>query len=582
MPRKDRKKPSGMVIANRGKKSRGKKLVYQDEASSEKQKGEKDDEQEKDEDANEGNLGGIVSYYMDVLADSMTIPKVIQLLGIFFLGNLIFVLFNQQAALVSEDEKETNDPWWPVVIGGMALGANLLQLLVVCYNSYKNYTAKSEKLEKEGKAGEIKTLEKPQLPEFEYIYAVFVPLAVTLLIAPSKLPVVASCIAQVPYLKLPVRVAVSYVTVYQLGTGGGDCTGTQIVLAPIVLAATYLILDKFVASSISLTEKMLLSHLSVALLLLVDDSTDVTLVIFRALAISFGEALFLALCLKDLYKAQKPGSIRSKALLFVIYAVFLGNGIIMSSKFLYPALQRQPWAWLSSFIAESETRSFIFKVWLASSLTITPAVLTFGNKFAFGMRRKIWHFAIFLALSLPVVLDPQLCSMALVGLFGIFSLIEIVRANSIPPFGSWIRSLLLPFEDNKDKRGTYVFSYVYLVLGVALPLWFNNCENRGSSLIGLVCLGLGDSLASLLGKAIGVLYWPEGSKTIEGSFVFCLSTVAGLCFYQKYEEDDFNIYAILTTSIVTAVFEGNMSINDNILVPVLGWLCMEASERMRY
>jgi len=580
MGRKERRKPSGMVTANRGNKSRGKRLVYEDPKTPESQ--EKTAEQSKDNETDETDLGSPLSYYLDILGDSLTVPKVIQLLDTFFLGNLIFVLFKQQAALVSEEEKELNDPWWPIVVGGMAFGATFLQIVVVCYTSYKNYTTKLEKLDKEGKPDEKKTVEKPLLPEFEYIYAVFIPLAVVLLVAPSKLPVVASCIVQVPYLKLPVRVAVSYVTVYQLGTGGGDCTATQIVLAPVVLAATYLLLDKVVSTSISLTEKMLLSHLAVALLVLVDENANITLVIFRALAVSFGEALFLAFCLKDVYTAQVRGSFRSGIMLAVIYAVFLGNGIIISSKFLYPVLQQSPWAWLSSFIAENETRSRIFKVWLTSSFAITPVVLAFGDKLAFGMRRKIWHFAMFFALAIPVVLDPQFCSMALVGLFGIFSFVELIRANSIPPLGNWIQSLLLPFEDSKDKKGKYVLSYLYLVLGVALPLWFNNCQNRGSSLVGLVCLGLGDSLASLLGKAFGVFYWPGGSKTMEGSFVFCVSTIAGLCFYQKYEEKDFNISAILATSIVTALFEGNMSINDNILVPVLGWLCMETSERMKY
>ncbi|VEU21144.1 DEKNAAC102033 [Brettanomyces naardenensis] len=588
MAKKIKRKDAATTVSRRTPRSHKKELNFEDpEEDDKKNKVEELEKEEKtEEDAESSGEQSAWEYYMDRIEDSVTFPNVFQLALIFFLANMVFLLYTQgkddlrqKNDVKDTTEEDQGDPLWPIVTGGLAGGAAFLQLIVVCYSSYKNYTGRLAATEDED---EKEAIEKPQLPEFGYIYAIFAPLAVSLIKYPAKIAAIAPCIAQVPYLNPMVKVVVSFVTMYQIGIESKDATFFEIALSPLVLAASYFLLEHFLKESLSITERTLFSYLAVALLVFVDDNSDVSLVIFQKLFMAFGAGLGLAACLGDIYRSQTPGSIAQKAVLTVIYVVFFGNSIVLSYKFLYPILGQAPWTWIVDYIRTDPQKLAIFKLWATSSAVFVPSILTFAKYIPFELRRKVWHFAIFAALAYPIIIEPQLTSLALVGLFGVFCLVELARAYDLPPFGGFLRKILAPFEDKKDSKGPFVLSYLLLVLGVAVPLWLNNCSVGGSSVIGLITLGLGDSLASLIGKAVGKIYWPETSKTAEGSFFFLISTALALYGYQTQEKVGYDDYAILITSFITAALEGNLQINDNLLVPVMGWISLEVLQRARY
>ncbi|KAG0674160.1 hypothetical protein C6P42_002381, partial [Pichia californica] len=117
----------------------------------------------------------------------------------------------------------------------------------------------------------------------------------------------------------------------------------------------------------------------------------------------------------------------------------------------------------------------------------------------------------------------------------ILIIIEILRFNELPPFGKLIKNFFIKFQDEKDNKNEIILSYIYLILGISLPLWINNVNKlRESSYIGLISLGLGDSFASLIGSLIGKFKWPNSNKTIEGSISMVIGMMIGFYILDYY------------------------------------------------
>jgi dolichol kinase len=104
--------------------------------------------------------------------------------------------------------------------------------------------------------------------------------------------------------------------------------------------------------------------------------------------------------------------------------------------------------------------------------------------------------------------------------------------------------LLRRFTDERDS-GPLILTHMYLLLGCALPLWINLISHSGSgsisysssksdfvdllvNLAGVLMLGIGDTMASLLGTRYGRhRLHAHTKKTLEGtigsivSVLFC-------------------------------------------------------------
>ena len=106
---------------------------------------------------------------------------------------------------------------------------------------------------------------------------------------------------------------------------------------------------------------------------------------------------------------------------------------------------------------------------------------------------------------------------------------------------------------------------------------------------GVVCVGMGDAAASLIGRRFGRRKWPwSGGKSFEGSLAFALAVVLGLSIARAWLlvggwEGDSGDFWTLTlgkaavaaagASFTEAVLTGG---NDNVVVPVILWLLVRA------
>ncbi|OCL08273.1 hypothetical protein AOQ84DRAFT_44149 [Glonium stellatum] len=217
-------------------------------------------------------------------------------------------------------------------------------------------------------------------------------------------------------------------------------------------------------------------------------------------------------------------------------------------------------------------------------------------------RRKVFH-GMMVAMLLPTIyVDPAFVALALVLVLSIFLLLDLLRASQLPPLSKPLAYFLTPYVDGRDLKGPVVISHIFLLIGCATPLWLSlagisrtgarpwegwEVASRDVSMVaGVVCVGMGDAAASLIGRRYGRHKWPwAGGKSLEGSVAFAIAVTLGLAFGKAWlsfgQWDDNGVgdswaltlakaaFSACGASLNEAVLTGG---NDNVIVPVVLWL----------
>ncbi|KAL1595767.1 dolichol kinase [Paraconiothyrium brasiliense] len=222
-------------------------------------------------------------------------------------------------------------------------------------------------------------------------------------------------------------------------------------------------------------------------------------------------------------------------------------------------------------------------------------------------RRKVFHGMMVLMLLPTIFIDPCFVALALALVLAIFLLLDLIRASQLPPLSGPIATFLTPYVDGRDLRGPVVVSHIFLLIGCAIPLWLSlaGVERRGeepwsgweverrdlSMVAGVVCVGMGDAAASLIGRRYGRRKWPwAGGKSLEGSLAFAVAVTVGLVLGKVWlvvgwgpqTERTFVGLGLDGVKVVgkAAVCAAGASLeeavltggNDNVVVPVVLWV----------
>ncbi|KAH9029846.1 Fph type histidine kinase [Lactarius pseudohatsudake] len=186
-------------------------------------------------------------------------------------------------------------------------------------------------------------------------------------------------------------------------------------------------------------------------------------------------------------------------------------------------------------------------------------------------RRKFFH-ALAVVMFVPgVAADPAFTHLAFSAAFALFVFAEYVRYFALYPFGAAVHVFMSEFLDSKDT-GTAILSHFYLLTGCAGALWFEG-PSRLLMYTGVLTVGVGDAVASVVGKRVGRYKWsPTTSKTLEGSVGFTISVVAfawvlRLCGLVE----EFSTVRYGTIIGLGSVLEAMSGQNDNIILPVYVW-----------
>ncbi|XP_058084202.1 dolichol kinase EVAN isoform X4 [Magnolia sinica] len=87
------------------------------------------------------------------------------------------------------------------------------------------------------------------------------------------------------------------------------------------------------------------------------------------------------------------------------------------------------------------------------------------------------------------------------------------------PLGHLVHQFMNAFTDHRDSD-ILIVSHFSLLLGCALPKWLSSGFNDRplTPFAGILSLGIGDTMASMVGHKYGILRWSKtGKKTVEGT-----------------------------------------------------------------
>lgn len=251
-------------------------------------------------------------------------------------------------------------------------------------------------------------------------------------------------------------------------------------------------------------------------------------------------------------------------------------------------------------LGSATTRLLIASYYLLILAGGLATVLFLTARVEVDSRRKLFHGMMVVMLLPSIPVDPSFVALALALVLAGFLLLDLLRAAQLPPLSRPLARFLTPYVDGRDLRGPVVVSHIFLLVGCAVPLWLSGAgrarvgaepwrgwevEGRGVDMLaGVVCVGMGDAAASLVGRRVGRRKWPwAGGKSLEGSVAFAGAVSLGLVLGKAWlrvgrwegGEVDWGGTVLKAgasacgASFMEAVLTGG---NDNVVVPVVLWL----------
>ncbi|KKK27018.1 hypothetical protein ARAM_001153 [Aspergillus rambellii] len=259
-----------------------------------------------------------------------------------------------------------------------------------------------------------------------------------------------------------------------------------------------------------------------------------------------------------------------------------------------------------TFFGEANTRLLIAGYCILVLVAGVTIVFQLSALVEVDTRRKVFHGTMVLMFLPTIYIDPAFCALAMGLVLAIFLLLDLFRASQLPPISRPLTYFLAPYVDGRDHRGPVIVSHIFLLIGCAIPLWLSladisragdypwsgwNVQSRDVSMVsGIICVGMGDAAASLIGRRYGRLKWFwGGGKSLEGSVAFSIAVVTGLMFAQgwlslggwpvsgldgplSFSWPKAIAKAILAAGGASATEAILTGCNDNVLVPVVLWL----------
>lgn len=185
--------------------------------------------------------------------------------------------------------------------------------------------------------------------------------------------------------------------------------------------------------------------------------------------------------------------------------------------------------------------------------------------------------------SPALIFQPKFLDLAFGAALAVFLILEIIRVWRIWPFGQPINQFMNAFTDHRDSD-LLIVSHFSLLLGCALPIWMSSGYNDRplAPFAGILSLGIGDTMASMVGHKYGVLRWSKtGKKTVEGTAAGITSVLAacslllpliastGYIFTQHW----FSLFLAVTVSGLLEAYTAQL---DNAFIPLFFYslLCL--------
>ncbi|KMT02320.1 hypothetical protein BVRB_9g205450 [Beta vulgaris subsp. vulgaris] len=195
--------------------------------------------------------------------------------------------------------------------------------------------------------------------------------------------------------------------------------------------------------------------------------------------------------------------------------------------------------------------------------------------------RKYYHLMAVSMFVPALILQPNFLNLAFGAALAAFLVLEIIRVWRIWPLGEMIHHFMNAFTDHRDSD-LLIVSHFSLLLGCALPIWISSGFNDRplAPFAGILSLGIGDTMASMVGYKYGVLRWSKtGKKTIEGTAAGITSVMAACSFLLPLLASTGYIQnwtSLLLAVIASGLLEAYTAQLDNAFIPLVFYslLCL--------
>ncbi|KAM7502161.1 hypothetical protein LguiB_001065 [Lonicera macranthoides] len=245
-----------------------------------------------------------------------------------------------------------------------------------------------------------------------------------------------------------------------------------------------------------------------------------------------------------------------------------------------------PILWVFSFVfSEPLKRLSLCIYWVA---VIYASVLRFysiskNSKIERILLRKYYHLMAVLMFVPALIYQPKFLDLAFGAALAIFLVLEIIRVWRIWPLGHIVHQFMNAFTDHRDSD-LLIVSHFSLLLGCALPIWMSSGFNDRplAPFAGILSLGIGDTMASMVGHKYGVLRWSKtGKKTVEGTAAGITSVLAACSVLLPVLATTGYIFTqhwlpILLAVTVSGLLEAYTAQLDNAFIPLVFYslLCL--------
>ncbi|KQJ93298.1 hypothetical protein BRADI_3g03700v3 [Brachypodium distachyon] len=231
------------------------------------------------------------------------------------------------------------------------------------------------------------------------------------------------------------------------------------------------------------------------------------------------------------HKVHKWTEKRIGSLVFYVSLLVVLLLLVPSWTRLVQGLEVHPFVWIVNYmLTNSRERLALCAYWIC---VICVSIRRFysiskQSKTERILLRKYYHLVAVLIFSPAVIFQPAFLDLAFGAAFAVFLILEMIRVWEVYPLGHTVHQFMNAFTDHRDSE-ILIVSHFSLLLGCALPKWMSSGFNDRplAPFAGILSLGIGDTMASMIGYKYGVLRWSKtGKKTIEGTAAGITSVLA--------------------------------------------------------
>ncbi|KAK1646080.1 hypothetical protein QYE76_063885 [Lolium multiflorum] len=228
---------------------------------------------------------------------------------------------------------------------------------------------------------------------------------------------------------------------------------------------------------------------------------------------------------------EKHAEKRIGSVVFYVSLLVVLLMLVPSWTHLVQGLEVHPFVWVLNYMfTNSHERLALCAYWICVIFVSVKKFYSISkrSKTERILLRKYYHLVAVLIFSPAVIFQPAFLDLAFGAAFAVFLILEMIRVWEVYPLGHTVHQFMNAFTDHRDSE-ILIISHFSLLLGCALPKWMSSGFNDRplAPFAGILSLGIGDTMASMIGYKYGVLRWSKtGKKTIEGTAAGITSVLA--------------------------------------------------------